>query len=215
MTHKTFVTNPQYLAGIIDGEGSLMLDRKTSKHSTKVNYIARMAIATTSRLLVDKMLQDYPFLSCNNIHKVGKHSVDAFTLFCGEGVLKELLPELIPHLVIKKAQAETLLKFLAQKEIDMHDYEALELFKIDITHLNARGNKEYAEQKFKENAAKWDKTKAEADRKALARQAELDARSCAWCSTSMKGKHYHAKYCSNACTLKAWRASKKEEGAGH
>ena len=103
-----------YFAGIVDGEGSIGI----SKSIRKLEYNKRGYVYNPFFLIANTHL---PMLEYLQKHFKGKIVyLDERTLcyhltFNGE-IMKDLLPELIPYLLIKRRQAEIVLEFLKKKE---------------------------------------------------------------------------------------------------
>lgn len=99
-----------YLAGLIDGEGSLLIQRKRAgagklcKRGYQRRYL--LTISNTSKELLTTVKDS---LGYGNLVEHGNHKQrwkTCYTLRFYEGTLRTLLPEIIPHLILKKRQAE-------------------------------------------------------------------------------------------------------------
>lgn len=100
-----------YLAGIIDGEGCLIISR--SNRGNYMNYYGRIHVKNTDTNLIDWLMQHFG----GNVHlhkptdKV-RHSVGYSWYFSGDAHDKEkLLLALMPYLIVKKKQAKLLIEF--------------------------------------------------------------------------------------------------------
>lgn len=208
------VKTAAYLAGIIDGEGSLQLDKKLAPKSFKRNYMPRMIITTTCKELNDYLLGlNVGFASSLRTSNPNKNAVDSYSVACGQQVLSEILPQVLDCLVVKRKQAELLLEVLERKTAGTADDEWLESKKVELHALNGRGTPEYKAAKIRELLAEQQAVEASRNVVAAARQAELLSRMCPECGTSMGSAHWLAKFCSNACKLKSWRRAQKQNGA--
>jgi len=203
-------TDFAYLAGIIDGEGSLMIDRTLSKTGRKINYSSRLSIATTSTNLRDNLLARFPHITSHNSHRTGKHQVEAFNIHCRGRTLVPLLHQIMPYLVIKKQQAEVVLNFEEYKKLNKRNYVELDKFKHEIRQLNRRGSEEYFEAFSDKLDAIWEVKLEEYNEKVKLHNEKESNRHCPVCNKNMAHTHHLKIFCSNACKLKDWRKKKKE-----
>lgn len=200
-----------YFAGIVDGEGSLMIGRVFSNYTLHINYQGRLGITTTSEALKDFLIKEYPGLTCNNKHLTGKHNVPAYTINGGEKWLDENLKNFADKLVIKKTQAQLITDLIYQKiEGGMEQYKLFEFFKQKIHDLNGRGDDKYKKEfrkglEEKRIAKHLKQLEFVKEKKAL-----MDARECLECKKKLKGRGYAAKFCSNRC--KAADAYRRKKG---
>jgi hypothetical protein len=99
-----------YLAGIIDGEGSIYIQRRKTKSGW--SYFPRFQVVNTNRKLMEWIKQTFGGLIYdkprNHIQSHWKMQIEWFTT---RGLLDHLLPLIIPYLVIKREQAEIMIKF--------------------------------------------------------------------------------------------------------
>jgi len=100
-----------YLAGIIDGEGSLIISR--SDRGSYMNYYGRIQVKNTDYRLI-KWLLDH-FGGSVHVHKPSdpiKHSMGYSWYYGGDQHSKEtLLLALLPYLIVKKESAINLIEF--------------------------------------------------------------------------------------------------------
>lgn len=100
-----------YLAGIIDGEGCLIISR--SDRGNYMNYYGRIHVKNTNKKLISWLVQKFG----GNIHTnvpadLLKHSVAYSWYFSGDANDKErLLLAIMPYLIVKKEQAKNLIEF--------------------------------------------------------------------------------------------------------
>ena len=124
-----------WLAGFIDGDGSIGLaGRNQSNHW----YRPTVQIG-----------QAYPLVLLHIIALVGSGKVephskrDFYNLKYGPVVLRWLLPQLVPHLIIKRQQAEILLEYMAHckyqgKALTGEQIDARKMFKAKVADLNLK-----------------------------------------------------------------------------
>lgn len=103
-------TQIAYLAGIIDGEGSIYVQRRKTK--TGWSYFPRFQIVNTNRKLMEWIHKTFGGLIYdkprNHIRSHWKMQIEWFTT---RKLLDQLLPLILPYLVIKQEQAEIMIKF--------------------------------------------------------------------------------------------------------
>lgn len=208
-------TDIAYLAGLIDGEGALQIDRKFSRHSARINYIPKLVITTTSEILRDWLMETFPNGSWHMSVRGGKYnpnSKNSFTIGFNQEWLKNYAHIIKPYLVIKRTQLSIIQELLSIKDTSPENMEAQEALKIKLTQANGRGTDSFKQLKFEQlmNVAKIARNRQL--EKVSARLQELASRTCVECGAGIGTHHHHATFCSNACKLKNWRRKKKEGG---
>jgi len=106
---------PPYVAGFIDGEGSLMISQAKSAGSGLPHYRARLAIGNTCRWVLEEMQQQYGGTLSKDARAVPgwKHM---YVLVWTGGKVEGVLSMVAPYLILKKAQASVLTDFLRHLE---------------------------------------------------------------------------------------------------
>lgn len=95
-------TELAYLAGIVDGEGSLEARIRTRAHGTP-SMTLRLVIGQVDRRLIDWIAERVP----GQVHEQTKGRHRTIYLFrTGQTVAVALLRELLPYLIVKREQAE-------------------------------------------------------------------------------------------------------------
>jgi hypothetical protein len=106
-----------YLAGIMDGEGHFSIVKYTRKDKQKrvngTGLKVESRISQGRRLLLDTIASWFQ-PGDTNIVKAGKDGA-YFMLRFNYHCLRELIPALMPHLVLKRRQAEICLYFLVNQ----------------------------------------------------------------------------------------------------
>ena len=100
-----------YLAGIIDGEGSIYIQRRITPKG-HYSYFPRFQIVNTNQKLMNWIHKKFGGLIYKKSRK--KQNIkwkDQIEWFTTRGLLDTLLPLLLPFLIIKKEQAEIMIKF--------------------------------------------------------------------------------------------------------
>lgn len=100
-----------YVAGIIDGEGCLIISR--SNRGNYMNYYGRIHVKNTDTNLMDWLVEKFGGnIHVNNPADSVRHSVAYSWYFSGDARDKEkFLLAIMPYLIVKKRQAKVLLEF--------------------------------------------------------------------------------------------------------
>lgn len=125
-----------YLAGIIDGEGCLLISR--SNRGSYMNYYGRIHVKNTDYRLI-KWLVD---IFGGNVHQNNpvspKHAIAYSWYFSGDAHDKEvLLLAVLPYLIVKKEQAKVLVEFFRMSG-EKNPEKREELYQENMV-LNRRG----------------------------------------------------------------------------
>ena len=110
---------PSYLAGFIDGEGSIGLNKELDKRKGPryFHYRPSLQIVNTHEGVMKFIHQqlgygDYRHVGENRRHHRGIYRVAVRN----QGYLLELLKCLLPYLIIKRRQAELLVEYIEQRQ---------------------------------------------------------------------------------------------------
>lgn len=149
------VAEAAYMAGFVDGEGTITLIRATRKVARAgFRYQPELSIANTCRMVLERVVE-----MCGNgricvtsaphpTHKLG------YKIRFTPNQIRHILPQLRPYLVIKRQQADSLLEFLGFVTIGRHltdtQYRKVEDIREELQALNRKGTTE------KESTAEWD-----------------------------------------------------------
>lgn len=114
--------SPRYLAGFMDGEGSLMITRSRSRKSGNVQYRARLCVTNTDRGILEQICRGYG----GTIHESGRARSNwkpGYQLVWTDGLIANLLSLVGPHLRIKRQQAAVQLEFIRHKMNTPHNFD--------------------------------------------------------------------------------------------
>lgn len=118
-----------YLAGIVDGEGALVISKHTSNHKRGYNYQVRLEISNTEKGLPDWILQNFGGrVSSYTFKQTPKNSRKPVFRWTCEGERLTHICELVyPFSVIKKAEIEIVLKmrYTLQKPISRKGHQGI------------------------------------------------------------------------------------------
>jgi hypothetical protein len=97
---------PAYVAGIVDGEGSIAIGTR----SPGKNHQARLTICNSHLPLLKQIQKEYGGNLSPRRNKIKPHHKQTYNLqWSGNIVVKEFLDKIFMYLVIKRAQAEFIL----------------------------------------------------------------------------------------------------------
>lgn len=99
-----------YLAGIIDGEGTIYIYIR--KNNGSIDYFPRFQVVNTNQKLMDWIHQTFGgHLYSKNRSKHDKNWRNQFEWYTTRKLMDQLLPLVLPYLIAKKPQAEIMIKF--------------------------------------------------------------------------------------------------------
>lgn len=136
----------KYLAGLIDGEGCFSIQKRTGKQYRRGYYFfPRLFIRITDKAICPILKDNFGGYITFSKSKKSNHK-DAYRWTIQGKLLTGLLKDLIPHLIIKKQQANILLQFRNLITIDgkpsNDNLDRRELLYKEIKKLNRRGKYE-------------------------------------------------------------------------
>lgn len=106
-------TDKAYLAGIIDGEGSLHISKVKSKKANRgFVFVAVMSVWNTKQKLIDHIQKLIGEGSVFFKEETRKEWNDKYLWQANPNLMRKILPQLVPYLIIKKELAKTILRFL-------------------------------------------------------------------------------------------------------
>lgn len=121
-----------WLAGMIDGEGSIMINRANNN-----NCAARITVANTNKKILNRVKK---ITGCGSIrvsHRGSRYDKVGYVWQCGrKDDLKHVLVRVLPYLVGKQRQAKLMLRFLA---LDASKVTSRNKMRDKMKLLNKRG----------------------------------------------------------------------------
>src|SRR5690606_35618665 len=101
-----------YIAGLIDGDGSISLCRKQEKGAKSPFYFPLIQFSKSSKILTNLLKEEFKGSVCHGVLKSGlpffRWKIEKSTL------CKPFLEEVVPFLQGKKEQGEILLSFIEE-----------------------------------------------------------------------------------------------------
>lgn len=140
-------TEKSYLAGIIDGEGCIMVihHKPSSKSGHRWEYwTLRVSVCNTNKLLIDWILERCGGNFQISVSKIKTYK-DTYTWRVDSKRAKPILELILPYLILKKDQALLALEMISTSKLvgcKGHARETIELrrsISIKIKSLNRRG----------------------------------------------------------------------------
>ncbi len=104
----------KYLAGFIDGEGSLMIPKWTDSASGRTHYRARIAVASSDRVVLEEIRRTFGGILVSQSFPGTKWKA-SFQLVWSDGMVDTVLSSVAPHLRIKGKQASVLSEFMEHR----------------------------------------------------------------------------------------------------
>jgi hypothetical protein len=238
---KNFYTNKQlsvseaaYLAGIIDGEGCFVTHKTPSKGKRlKAHGIRHVLLVTLSVTNTDYSALARIREVAGNGRIVIEHSTGnrkpRGTWYINQKQVEVLVPQIIPHMLIKREQAEWALKFIelknTNKDLTLEVSQQLEALWEKVRSFNHRGKSEKHEQEAEQiglwspdKGCSWPGCEREHYGKGYCRRHhkwifesktfdERVARLCEYCHKPLAGDaRIDTKFCSTSCKMKYHRA---------
>ncbi len=143
--------SPEYLAGFIDADGSLMITRCHSKTQRSTIYRGKLSIGSTNWHIIHEINKGYGGITANQPARE-PHWRNAYQLNWSDGNVEELLLVVGLHLRVKSRQAQILLEFVRHKRdsdqrrsghyvtgLSQDVLELREAYYLRMKALNARG----------------------------------------------------------------------------
>lgn len=97
-------TQKAYIAGIIDGEGSIMIMQSKSRSSGNY-YFPVVKIANTNKEVIDWIIKVVGKGKIGYLSRMNKRCKDVYHYTIASNEAVELLKDVFPYLIIKKKQA--------------------------------------------------------------------------------------------------------------
>src|SRR5688572_7825878 len=134
-----------WLAGFMDGEGTLTIGRATRSESRSgFSYEALMVVANTEYDVLVGIVNmcGGGKVQRSNVKKVAHHK-DGYRAIWSANEIRRLLPQIRPFLRIKARQADILLRFLESKvagrRVTAELWQSFERMRAEVRELNRRG----------------------------------------------------------------------------
>jgi len=114
--------SPKYLAGFIDGEGSLMIAKWKSPRNARVYYKPRISIANTNKEILEQIQQRYGGILANQPPRKAAWRF-SYQLIWTDGRVGPLLSVVRPYLRIKRIQLGVLEDLIVSRRRALRDRE--------------------------------------------------------------------------------------------
>jgi hypothetical protein len=180
-----------YLAGLIDGEGHVSVNKVQPSDQHIPNYRGVVGITNTSPVLMEKIKQLVPECFITFIKSRGANWKDHYVVNFSQTSLLWILPEVIPYLTIKKHRAELVLNLIRLKfSKGAASLEQQETIRQEVSRQNQRGK---------------------ASQKTQVKFNEKKVRTCNYegCSSKHYGNGYCRKHYRWVFESKSWQSNKE------
>lgn len=161
-TKTMSAVNAAYMAGYLDGEGTLTITRaKRPENRAGFRWMTIMAIANTHRPSLECMREmcGNGRVLCVNRGNLDKHKA-LYRLQFTANQVRHVLPQLVPYLLIKRQQAGLVLRFLSLVTSGRHttaeEWIEQEELRADVQKLNRRGAMPAQEIIVRDARSRWD-----------------------------------------------------------
>jgi hypothetical protein len=148
---KLSVQEAAWLAGFMDGEGTLTIGRATRSESRSgFSYEALMVVSNTEYDVLVGIVDmcGGGKVQRSNVKKAAHHK-DGFRAIWSANEIRRLLPQIRPFLRVKGKQADILLRFLESKvagrNVTAELWQSFERLRAEVRGLNQRGAVEVSE----------------------------------------------------------------------
>ena len=138
-----------YIAGIVDGEGWIgLVNRTDRRNKDNINCQAYLMIGSTDKRLLDYLVKvtGLGHISKKYYAKDNKYAQNrkpSWLLRFSPNSMRDLLPLIIPYLIIKRRQAEIALEYLKMTKQGCHrsNEDRIKISKLynEIKALNKKG----------------------------------------------------------------------------
>lgn len=158
---KSFRQNPKplfklskeqkaYIAGIVDGEGCIAIDKRTDRdYKHGYSFMATLRVGNTYKRLIDYLNKVTGLGSINFSKKEDIKYKDYWSWRLHTQQASQLIKVILPYLIVKKKQAKIILKFNQLKKINygQHGRDGIpdflwnkqKFFYLKVKKLNQRG----------------------------------------------------------------------------
>lgn len=106
--------SPEYLAGLIDGEGSLMVTKTMGRGCRNAQYRARISLSNTHRAVLEDVQRTYGGILVDDSRSDPTWK-PSYQLVWTDGAVETLTLSIRSHLHVKRAQAGVILDFVRHK----------------------------------------------------------------------------------------------------
>jgi hypothetical protein len=135
-------TDYAWLAGIIDGEGSLFVSRVIVPANRRgFSYRTQLSVTNTNQELILKIREIIGSGSVSHIPEPRSDWKDRYVYSAFSGTIRTIVPKILPYLIAKKKHAMKVLELLtlySQGKKDA-DFDHVERLYAEIKTLNAKG----------------------------------------------------------------------------
>lgn len=142
-------TECSWLAGVIDGEGSILLSKAFSRlYRRGFFYRPQLEISNSNRPFLIRIAEVIGEGTIHRNKKGDESTRTRWAYIASAGVLRAILPQILPYMIVKRERAKKMLEYF--EFIDTHPlwgleqvgssyYEMLDSFYLALKKLNKKG----------------------------------------------------------------------------
>lgn len=139
-----------WLAGVIDGEGAIYLSRVSDPRTRRgFMYVPVLSISNCDRFFLIRVGETIGEGTVQLAKRATKRWKTKWVYAASAGVLRVILPQILPYLIVKRRQAQTALDYLTfidqnpiygSNEPTSEYYQKLDSFYLMMRELNEKGD---------------------------------------------------------------------------
>jgi len=138
-----------WLAGVIDGEGSVFLSKVFDRaYRRGFYYRPQFLVSNSNREFLIRIATIIGEGTVHRAKKGGDGQKTRWEYIASAGVLRVVLPQIVPHMIVKRERAEKMLEYFhfidthplwGLKQVDSGYYEKLDALYFVLKRLNKKG----------------------------------------------------------------------------
>lgn len=138
-----------WLAGVIDGEGSIFLSKVVNRaYRRGFFYRPEFLVSNSNRMFLIRIAELIGEGTVHRAQKGGGGTKTRWEYVASAGVLRAILPQILPHIIVKRKQAEKMLEYFefidthplwGHKQVESSYYEILDSLYLQLKKLNQKG----------------------------------------------------------------------------
>jgi hypothetical protein len=139
-----------WLAGVVDGEGSIFLSKVFDRaYRRGFYYLPQFSISNSNGKFLIRITKVIGEGTVHRARKGRDRTKTRWEYLASVGVLRAILPQILPYMIVKKSHAEEMLEYFqfidthplwGLKQVDPRYYEKLDFLCNTLKKLNRKGN---------------------------------------------------------------------------
>lgn len=138
-----------WLAGVVDGEGSIFLSKVFDRaYRRGFYYLPQFSISNSNRKFLIRIAKVVGEGTVHRARKGQERTKTRWEYLASAGVLRAILPQILPYMIVKKSHAEGMLEYFqfidthplwGLKQVNPSYYEKLDFIYNTLKKLNRKG----------------------------------------------------------------------------